>query len=104
MTRKMRAAALLAVAVTGGLGSVGCVHNDGGKGVAGDAYRKWGDPCYPERYNHMARAEVLAPFAQQVYNGHVLNQTIYNWYFEAGTDKLTPAGIEKLNSIARTRP
>jgi hypothetical protein len=46
----------------------------------------------------------VAPFAQQVVNGHVLNQTIWNYYFEFGTDTLSPAGIEKLTSIARVRP
>jgi hypothetical protein len=47
---------------------------------------------------------VLAAFAPQVHNGHVLNQTVWNWYFEPGTDKLTPAGAAKLDSIARARP
>ena len=47
---------------------------------------------------------MVAPFAQQVQNGHFLNQTIWNYYFETGTDKLTPAGMEKLDSLARVRP
>ena len=47
---------------------------------------------------------MLAPFAAQVNNGQVLNQTVWNWYFETGTDKLTPAGRTKLDSIAQTRP
>jgi hypothetical protein len=100
MNRMIRAAAAAAILV-GGLGSVGCVST--GRSVE-DCYRNYVDPCYPERYNHAARQAVVAPFAQQVYNGHVLNQTIYNYYFEAGTDKLTPAGLEKLDSIAHTRP
>lgn len=114
MKRVIRAAAAaLAIA---GTGSIGCVHTDrsaersaernarleaeGG----GGHYRSWVDPCWPERYNATARNEVLAPFSQQVNNGNVLNQTIWNWYFEKGTDKLTPAGRAKLDSIAQTRP
>jgi hypothetical protein len=122
MNRMIRAAAAAAI-LTSGLGSVGCVHTGGGcgsggcggagglggargdgHGVLGDCWRKFVDPCYPERYEHAARQAVIYPFAQQVHNGHVLNQTIWNYYFEAGTDKLTPAGREKLDSIARTRP
>jgi hypothetical protein len=52
----------------------------------------------------VARAEVLAPFAAQVNNGHVLDQTIWNWYFEPGTDRLTGAGYAKLDSLAQVRP
>ena len=62
------------------------------------------EPCFPERYNHAARQAVIAPFAQQVNNGHYLTQTVWNYHFEAGTDKLTPAGLKKLDSLARTRP
>jgi hypothetical protein len=47
---------------------------------------------------------VIAPFAQQVANGHFQNQVLWNWYFEPGTDKLNGAGTEKLDSIARTTP
>jgi hypothetical protein len=114
MNRMIRAAAAAAL-LTSGLGSIGCVHTDRaargeGHGPAGDHYRNFVDPCYPERYQHAARQAVLAPFAQQVHNGHVLNQTIWNYYFETDpvtklpTDKLSPAGMEKLDSIARTRP
>jgi hypothetical protein len=116
MKRMMRAAAVAAI-LTSGLGSIGCVNtgtcgsggSGGGTGVGGrktlgDCYRNAVDPCYPERYSHAARQAVIAPFAQQVLNGHVLNQTIWNYYFEFGTDKLTPAGIEKLTSLARERP
>lgn len=120
MNRMIRAAAAAAI-LTSGLGSVGCVHSGGcgaggcgaggvggargeGHGPIGDHYRNFVDPCYPERYNHAARQAVIAPFAQQVQNGHFLNQTIWNYYFEAGTDKLTPAGFAKLDSLARVRP
>lgn len=109
MNRMIRAAAAAAL-VTSGLGSVGCVHTgaagngDRGQRTLGDVGRNFIDPCYPERYNHAARQAVVYPFAQQVHNGHVLNQTIWTYYFEAGTEKLTPAGMEKLDSLARVRP
>jgi outer membrane protein OmpA-like peptidoglycan-associated protein len=104
MTRMIRAAAAAAVLVSG-LGSVGCVHTGSREpGQAGDRYRNFVDPCYPERYQHAARQAVVAPFAQQVHNGHFLNQTVWNYHFEAGSDKLTPGGKEKLDSLARVRP
>ena len=102
---KVTRAALAVAILTGGLCSVGCVGTGtSDKPTLGDRYRNAADPCYPERYNHAARQATLAPFAQQVHNGHVLNQTIFTYYFEAGTDKLTSAGMEKLDSLARTRP
>ena len=64
----------------------------------------WYDTNWPDRYDYAARQSVLAPFAQQVTNGHFLHQTLWNWYFEPGTDKLTPGGMEKLDSLARTTP
>jgi hypothetical protein len=101
MKRIIRVAATAAVLVSG-LGSVGCMGTR--ESTLGDCYRKWCDPCYPERYNHAARQAVVAPFAQQVHNGHVLDQTLWNYHFETGTDKLNAGGMEKLDSIARTRP
>jgi hypothetical protein len=62
------------------------------------------DPCYPMRYNFMARQEVNAAMAPQVQNGHVLDQTVWNYYFEPGTDKLTTGGLERLAYLARRRP
>lgn len=109
MNRFVRVAATAAIAV-GGAGSVGCVHTDtagdesGKRHGDGMRYRNWVDPCWPERYNDTARREVVAPFAAQVNNGHILNHTVWNWYFEAGTDILTPAGMAKLDSIAQERP
>jgi hypothetical protein len=103
MKRMIRVAAA-AVLVSGG---IGCTHSHGDKDGAaggGGVYRSFVDPCWPERYNMTARSEVLAPFAQQVNNGTVMHQTLWNWYFEKGTDKLTPAGMAKLDSIAQTRP
>ena len=69
-----------------------------------EAFRNSDDASWPERYSTQSRAEVLAPFAQQVNNGHVQNQTVWNWFFEAGTDKLTSAGRAKLDAIARALP
>ena len=37
-------------------------------------------------------------------NGHFQYQVLWNWYFDPGTDKLNGAGMEKLDSIARTTP
>src|SRR6516225_8236195 len=62
------------------------------------------DPCYPERYNSMARHEVNQAFAPQMQNGHILDQTIWNFKFEEGTDKLTPGGMDHLAYLARRRP
>lgn len=62
------------------------------------------DPCYPQRYQHMARKETEAAFAPQVQNGHVLEQTVWNAHFEPGSARLTPAGMERLVYITRKRP
>jgi hypothetical protein len=76
--------------------------------IAGSAgcyqYRDWVDPCYPMRYNAMARIEVNSGMAPQVQNGHVLDQTVWNYYFEPGTDRLTPLGLDRLAYLARRRP
>jgi len=71
---------------------------------AGDRLNNAYDPCWPQRYNAVARQEVLAPFAQQALNGHVINQTVWNYHFEPGSDRITAAGVEKLDSLVRIRP
>jgi hypothetical protein len=86
---KLLAGAALAAPLT----STGCYH-----------YQKCVDPCWPERYNAQARTEVIAAFAPQVQNGHMLDQTLYNSAFEAGTDKLTNGGMDQLDTITRRRP
>lgn len=101
MKRYVRAAAA-AIVMAGGLGSVGCVHRTGSTGDG--AHGNWIDPSWPDRYNYAARQAVIAPFAQQVANGHFINQVVWNWYFEPGTDTLNGAGMEKLDSIARSTP
>jgi hypothetical protein len=67
-------------------------------------YRDLVDPCYPERYEYAARREVREAFTPQVLNGHVLDQTIWNYHFEPGTATLNAGGIDYLARIARTRP
>jgi len=80
-------------------------------GVEGcNVYRNIVDPCYPERYEFAARQEVIGATAPQVFNGHVLDQTVWNYHFEydavnhVGTDKLTPGGLDFLAYLARRRP
>lgn len=86
-----RVAALLACAIAAAAGG-GCY------------YRDIVDPCWPERYNYVARQEVNGAFAPQVQNGHVLDQTVWNYHFEPGTDKLTAGGLDHVAYLARRRP
>jgi hypothetical protein len=77
---------------------VGCYH-----------YRELVDPCWPERYNGMARQSVREIHNAQADKGHILDQTVWNWHFkvtEAGvaTDELNPAGLEHLRYISRRLP
>jgi hypothetical protein len=88
----MRAAAVLGLAGAT-VGGLGCY-----------SYGDLVDPCYPERYEFAARKEVNAAFAPQVQNGHVLDQTVWNYHFEAGTDRLTAGGLDHLAYLARRRP
>src|SRR5258707_15513453 len=67
-------------------------------------YRDWVEPCWPERYNTTARREVVEAFAPQVQNGHILDQTIWNYMFDAGTDELNGYGKYKLDYVVRRRP
>lgn len=67
-------------------------------------YRNAVDPCWPERYNHTARKEIVDGFAPQVQNGHVLDQTIWNYMFVTGTDELNGVGKYKLDYMIRRRP
>jgi hypothetical protein len=62
------------------------------------------DPCYPARYNYAAREEVKQSFGPQVYNGHILDQTVWNYHFEPGTANLTLGGMDHLAYLARRRP
>lgn len=88
---KQAAAALGLGAVVAGAG--GCY-----------GYRDLVDPCYPERYEYMARQEVHGAFAPQVQNGRALDQTVWDWHFEPGLARLTLGGMEHLDYIVRRRP
>ncbi len=94
----------------GGCGSGGYSGCSGCSGCGGhgagacQAYRNLVDPCYPQRYEFMARKEVNEAFIPQVQNGHVLDQTIWNWMFEAGSDRLNNGGLAHLAYLARRRP
>jgi hypothetical protein len=62
------------------------------------------DPCWPQRYEKMAKDETNATSAPQIQNGHVLDQTVWNWMFEPGTERLTYGGQEHLAYVIRRRP
>lgn len=104
MKRYFRAVAATAI-LAGGLGSAGCASGTGaGVGSVEDHYRNWFDVSWPDRYNYAARESVVAPFSQQAATGHFIDQTLWNWYFEPGSDKLTPGGIDKLDALCRETP
>jgi hypothetical protein len=103
MSRSIRAVASAAILV-GGLGAAGCATSGGEHKTIEDCYRNAVDTAWPDRYNYAARESLLAPFSQQAANGHFLDQTVWNWYFEPGSDRLTPAGVERLDAYARTTP
>ena len=85
---------LAAACLVGGLALTGgCEH-----------YRNVVDPCWPERYTYQSRSTVRETFATQANNGHVLDQTVWAYLFEPGSDKLTPAGLNHLAYLARRRP
>lgn len=72
-------------------------------------YRDLVDPCWPQRYDHQARMSVVETMNAQAYNGHILDQTIWNWHFVHGpkgepTAVLHPAGIEHLKYLVRRQP
>jgi hypothetical protein len=89
-------AALAMLSMVGSLALVGC--------QGGERYRNLVDPCYPERYSNVARQEVITAFTPQVQNGRILDQTMFNYHFEDGTDKLHPMGMKKLDEIVQRRP
>jgi hypothetical protein len=78
---------------------VGCTH-----------YRDIVDPCWPQRYNSIAQHNTRDMLNAQSDKGHVLDQTVWNWHFEADpktgapTDRLNGAGIETLKLISRHMP
>jgi hypothetical protein len=78
--------------------------------VGCNCYRDLVDPCWPERYDSMARHSVRDMAFVQTEKGHILDQTIWNWMFEVDpktgfvTDRLNGAGIEQLKYISRHLP
>jgi uncharacterized membrane protein YgcG len=62
------------------------------------------DPSWPQRYNAVSRQEVVSAMGTQIQNGHILNQTVWNYAFDAGKETLTPLGTELLDQFVRTRP
>ncbi len=51
-----------------------------------------------------SRRDTKAACQPEAYNGRVLDQTIWNWYFEPGTERLTAGGLEHLAWIGRRKP
>jgi hypothetical protein len=118
--KRLFRAAFVAALLPIGLASVGCAHSSGsacgggdcgtGSGGGGhhgnrqDHHGKWYDISWPDRYNYAARQAVVAPFAQQAANGHFLHQTLWNFYFEPGSDKLTAGGMDRLSAMAHATP
>ncbi|QEL13219.1 hypothetical protein [Limnoglobus roseus] len=99
MKRIYRMAFVAAVAA-GTVAGTGCAGN---RPPLGERYRNAVDPSWPERYNHVARQETLAPFQVQAQNGAYLDHTVWNYHFEKDSDKLSPAGIERLDYLSRKR-
>jgi hypothetical protein len=98
----MLKAAAAACAVAGSFGAVGCHSSD--KAPLDHRWAARVDPCWPERYNYVARAEVLSPFAIHAANGEIIDSTLWTYHFDAGTDRINPAGLERLDYLARKRP
>jgi len=92
----IRVKALLASCLAACASVAGCEHYA--------SYNDLVDPCWPQRYCCMAREEVNAPFGTQAANGLVLDQTVWNYHFVDGSDKLTPMGLGHLDRLARRRP
>jgi hypothetical protein len=62
------------------------------------------DNCWPDRYCFQAQQSVMQAFGAQVYNGHVLEQTMFTFHFVPGKAELTAGGMERLSYLARHRP
>ncbi len=78
--------------------------------VGCDHYRDLVDPCYPERYISQAKHSAYDMLNVQNDKGHLLEQTVWNWYFEPDpktggpSDRLNGAGMAVLQRISRTLP
>src|SRR5262245_10934652 len=62
------------------------------------------DPCCPRRYAYAAWQEVNSSFAPQVQNGDILHHTMWNHFFEPGTDELNAGGRAQIDALVRRRP
>jgi hypothetical protein len=62
------------------------------------------DNCWPDRYDYQAAMSVNTTFGAQVFNGHILDQTIWTYQFKNATAELTPDGLQHLAYLARRRP
>ena len=59
----------------------------------------------PSGYEAAARIhETIEASVPQKNNGHVLEQTVWNYQFEPGTDRLTTGGVQHLAYLVRRRP
>lgn len=103
MNRILKSLATTSMAVAA-VSSVGCAMNRADRPGLEDRYHNVVDPCWPQRYSSVARDEVLAPFATQAANGEIIAHTMWNYHFENGSDKLTPAGVEALDTMIHKRP
>jgi hypothetical protein len=72
---------------------LGCAH-----------YREVVDPCWPERYNSLARQSIRDMHNAQADLGHKLDQTVWDHHFDAGTDVLNSAGKDQLRYLSRRQP
>jgi hypothetical protein len=93
ITKRMWTKAVLLLCSGAPLAAAGCYE-----------YKDIVDPCYPDRYNYMAEREVNGAFAAQVAHGHMLDQTVWNYHFDAGTDRLNAMGLDHLAMLARRLP
>lgn len=69
-------------------------------------YRELVDPCYPERYSAQARSEVREVANAQANAGHVLDQTVWEYFFEkdprTGEDLVSKDAKTKDSTVALT--
>ena len=58
-------------------------------------------PYRPAAYSRIAQQSVSAPLEMQASRGYVLERTLWNHHFNAGTAELRPSGRALLNRLAR---
>lgn len=63
------------------------------------------DHCWPDQYVRESQRRIYAPLGQQMVNGHRLESTIWEHYFDADDPAvLTEGGMARLRYLARRRP